>query len=279
MTNSISENYVYESINLMVESITTTTNQCTTQVNSGQFFFINGGSSDGCKVTASGKNVVTTNLSCYATTAVMNQVSNNISQAAQQAATSIQQQFGLASFSEAINVDHSYINLSNIIQTTFYNSCITNISNAQVAVINCGNSTNFTADVDFSNTTNVTQDCVFKNASVTTVQNDLTQYVDQTAYSEIQNYIAGIMMAFAMVLFAFAAIIFLVLMVISPKKKQDAPEELTQIEAEIAALEGTTGTSTKKQPGSKTVITLDKDSITKNINAAADSMNKKLATL
>lgn len=221
MTNSIASNYVTESMNVMVQSITTATTDCVTQVNSGQFFFINGGDSNGCDITATGSSSVTTNLNCYASTVVVNDVSNSLAQSAQQAATSIQQQFGLLSFSESINVFQSYMNLSNIIQTAFYNSCITSITNAQVAVINCGNSTDLTAVVNFDQTTQVMQDCIFENKSVAQVQNDLTQYVDQMAYSEIENYIAGILMAFAMVLFAFAAIIFFVIVLISPKRKSD----------------------------------------------------------
>lgn len=225
MTNSIAENYVGESINLMVQSITTSTNTCNVQVNTGQFYYINGGSSTDCTVNATGTSTVTTDMTCYASTVVVNSVADNLAQSAQQAATSIQQQFGLAAFSESINIFQSYMNLSNVIQTAFYNSCITNISNAQVAIINCGNSTNFTADVDFTQTTNVMQDCVFKNASVSKIQNDLTQYVQQMSKSEIQNYVAGILMAFGLVLIAFAAILFLAIVLISPKRKNQPPIE------------------------------------------------------
>lgn len=225
MTNSIASNYVTQSMNLMVQSITTSTNTCNVQVNSGQYFFISGGNSVNCTVTATGSSKVISDMSCYASTVVINDVSNSLAQAAQQAATSVQQQFGLLAFSESINIAQSYMNLSNVIQTAFYNSCITKITTAQVAVIDCENSTNFTADVNFDNTIEVTQDCVFKNGSVSKIQNDLTQYIDQVAYSEIKNYVAAVLMAFSLVLFAFAAIIFLVLILLSPKKKAEPPPE------------------------------------------------------
>jgi len=203
----------------MVESITNTTNVCNTTVNANQVFFINGGSSNRCTVTASGSSTVSTNMSCFAENSTMNNVTNNLAQTAQQSAKSIQQQFGFLTFSEAINISQSYINLSNVIQTTFYNSCITSISNNQLAVIDCENSNDFTVDVDFNQTNIVTQDCIFNNAAVTQIKNDITQFVEQKAYSEIENYVAGVLMAFTLVLFAFAAVIFLVLILISPKKK------------------------------------------------------------
>lgn len=225
MTNSIASNYVTQSMNVMVQSITTSTNKCNVKVNTGQYFFISGGNSFDCTVTATGNSNTITDMTCYASSDIVNDMTNNLSQTAQQAATSIQQQFGMLAFSEAINVSRSYMNLSNVVQTAFYNSCITDITNSQVAIIDCQNSSNFTADVSFNQTTIVTQDCVFNNKSVTKIRNDLIQYVKQSARSEIQNYIAGIMMAFAMVLFAFAAIIFLVLILISPKRKTDPPPE------------------------------------------------------
>jgi len=93
MTNTVTNNYVSETVKVMTESITTSTNECSTNVTTGQFNIINGGNSDNCKVTINADVSTTVDMSCCASTNVQNNVNNNFEQFGDQMAESVNQQF------------------------------------------------------------------------------------------------------------------------------------------------------------------------------------------
>lgn len=131
--------------------------------------------------------------------------------------------------------------------TAFYNSCISNITNNQVASITCGDSIGMNADLDFAQTTVQTQDCVFENTAVNDSKNDITQSVAQKAKAEIQNFIAGIIMAIAIVIVAAGLLIFLLIILFKStsavggkRSTAEAPKQDSDLLA-LAALAGTGG--------------------------------------
>ena len=227
MSNTIASNYVDQTLNVMTNSITTSTNQCSTNVTTGQYNIIKGGNSINCNVSVSADIETQVDMSCYASTDVQNNVSNTLAQAAKLQAEAVNQQFGLLTFSEAINVSNSYINLSNNMTTAFYNSCITDITTNQTNVIDCGGSSNMTVDVNFNDTTQLSQDCVFNNSNVVRVSNNIKQSVAAAAKAEIQNYIAGIITAMLGVLVVIGLILFLLLLIF---KSSGGKKETTRVE-------------------------------------------------
>lgn len=227
MGNSIAENYVNQTLNVMTNSITTSTNQCSTNVTTGQYNIIRGGNSVNCNVTVSANIETQVDMSCYASTDVQNNVSNDLSQAAKLQAEAVNQQFALLTFSEAINMSNSYINLSNTMSTAFYNSCITDITTNQTNVIDCQGSTDMTVDVSFDDTTRLSQDCVFNNSNVVNISNKIKQSVKAAATAEIQNYIAGVITAIIGLLLIVGLVLFLLLLVFKSTggKKEPPPVE------------------------------------------------------
>lgn len=230
MSNTVASNYVNQTLKVMTDSITTSTNQCSTNVTTGQYNIIKGGNSVGCTVNVSANIETQVDMSCYASTDVQNNVSNNLSQAAKLQSEAVNQQFALLSFSEAINVSNSYINLSNTMSTAFYNSCITDITTNQTNVIDCQGSTNMTVDVSFNDTTQLSQNCVFNNTNVVNVSNQIKQSISAAAKAEIQNFIAGIITAIIGLLLVVGLVLFLLLLVFKSTggKKGTPPVEQGQ---------------------------------------------------
>lgn len=223
MTNAIAHNSVTQSMNVMNEVITSSTNQCSTTVNTGVYNIVNGGNSISCDVSSNSTVTVTTDISCLASTSVENQIINNLTQSAKQQAEAINQQFALLSFSEAINVSNSYLTLANQMNTAFYNSCVTEITSNEVNVINCGSSTGLTVDLDYNNTIKDTQNCIFNNSSVTNTANNISQSIAQAARAKITNYISQIIFAIALVVVFAGIALFLILLIMKAGKKSEAP--------------------------------------------------------
>jgi len=228
MGSSIAENYVNQTINVMTNSITTSTNQCSTNVTTGQYNIIRGGTSIGCNVTVSANIETQVDMSCYASTDVQNNVSNDLSQAAKLQASAINQQFELLTYSDAINISNSYINLSNTMSTAFYNSCITDITTNQTNVIDCQGSTDMTVDVSFDDTTQLSQNCVFNNSNVVNISNKIKQSVKASATAEIKNYIAGVITAIIGLLLIVGLVLFLLLLVFKSTGGKKEPPPVQQ---------------------------------------------------
>lgn len=223
MTNTIASNTVNQSMNVMNNVITSTSNQCSTTINTGVYNIVLGGNSVNCNVDQDSNVTVSTDMSCVASTTVQNDILNNLTQSAMQQAEAINQQFGLLSFSEAINVTNGYLSLANNMNTAFYNSCVTEITSNEVNVVSCGGSTNFNVDLDYDNTIKNTQNCIFNNSSVTTTSNNITQSVAQSAKAVIQNYLAGIIFAIALVIVGAGIVLFLILIIMKAGGKKNEP--------------------------------------------------------
>src|SRR5690606_38147823 len=99
MTNTIAHNTVNQSMNVMNNVITSTSNQCSTTINTGVYNIVLGGNSVNCNVDQDSNVTVSTDMSCVASTTVQNDILNNLTQSAMQQAEAINQQFGLLSFS------------------------------------------------------------------------------------------------------------------------------------------------------------------------------------
>jgi hypothetical protein len=160
-------------------------------------------------------------MSCISSTSIQNQVINDLTQSAKQQAEAINQQFGLLTFAEAISISSSYLTLANQMNTAFYNSCVTEISNNNVSVISCGGSTNMSVDINYDSTIQNTQNCVFNNSSVTNTANDIAQSISQVSRAKISNFLATIFFAIALVIIASAIFLFLILLIMKAGKKQD----------------------------------------------------------
>ncbi len=195
MGNSYASNTAKESIVVLNEVVNKAVNDCKLVVTQSQIASFSGITGGTLNVNSNWTQQAALDLGCVADNKFQTAMNNSLAQSAKQTAEAVVQQFSLATFSEATNYVELSMKASNIVQNTFYNSCLGSITQNQTIVFSDISNTNIAVGLNWSQTTDAVTNCIFNNSTVNGIQNDMSQAISQAATAKQENFLTGILVA------------------------------------------------------------------------------------
>lgn len=212
MSNNVSENTATQVVESVTSVINSATQTCQNVIDQNQIVTITAGSGSNVDVNLTGKQVVSFNAECSQTAVVQSNITNSISQEAQQQAAVIEQQFDLSIGNrESKNVYNSLVSLSSKVVNAFNQECLNIISQNQNFTIDVGADSNVQADINWDQTLKTTVDCIMNTKAVNGVVNDVKQSIDQSAKVSVENFFAFLIYIAIAIVAVVALIIFALL--------------------------------------------------------------------
>lgn len=191
MGHSSSKNSASSITNSLLSVVNQTTQSCVTPVSQNQVASFNatGPGSVNNVGDIDWSQFVTIQSGCTLSTSTINNLNNDIQQAAQQAATTTNGALGLDVGSQsAANITNLTANLATAISNAYQSSCANIITQSQNVSFNATDGgVNNAGDLNWSQTQNDVINCIENNSQVTTASNNLQQAIDQTAKSSVSD--------------------------------------------------------------------------------------------
>lgn len=186
---SKTKNEIVSSINLSMDILTKTIQNCGTFMTSNQVLRVSG---DYNRIYhTSFKDVMSLNVSCLQTAKVTNEVASQISNEMSQSAKSIIGSLNVGGgTAEADNITKNFIKLGTAIQNTFNQDCIQNIQHLQELDVS-GNHNNLKYQ-SFSAMAEVVKNCVQNSDAVNKATAAIENSVDQKAHAEKKGLLDGL---------------------------------------------------------------------------------------
>ena len=250
---AVAENVANVSASSFISVINSASQSCVVSANNIQNATISGNSGTTINVTLDWKQSLHVDATCYQAVVFNTDVQQTLSQQATQLAKAIAQQFQIGD-ADSRNVMNATAALGDAIGNSFSQKCATYGSQIQSVSINGNTNSNIILAANWDQQSNIVQNCVQNDSAVTAAKNQLTQAISQSASSTVENWLAGIFGAIAMVIMGGGLVIFMIFIIMSMGKKKEEGKETpgktnAKTEAALAALGsgkgpsvGTTGT-------------------------------------
>jgi predicted 3-demethylubiquinone-9 3-methyltransferase (glyoxalase superfamily) len=188
MGNTLSENVINSHINSVFDVLNSSTNNCITNVyQTNEITF----SCSDCDVVIEGEfnQYVDASVECYSEAEINTCVSNAVTQTASQNAEAISKRFGLSEASTS-NLTNMLVNFSTEATTVILQNCIINSyqTNRIVGEVESGT---ITVVADFNQEFWATTECSQTIESQTKSFNQVQQYIDQVATSQVNGILGS----------------------------------------------------------------------------------------
>ena len=190
MGTSVAENKIDESINIMINVLNSSENNCISQTQQSAriISYAGGGATVNVNCTISQSSTIDTN--CAQNTQTQTKLNTELFQSGQQQAEAISQFFSLSS-AKSSNVYESYAELSQTISNVYTQTCIADSAQyAEVINIAEDEGTVINTTCDIYQVAKTTTSCIQNNSSVNDIRNKIVQQVEQEAKAKQQSFFA-----------------------------------------------------------------------------------------
>lgn len=198
---ALSENVALTSTQLLLNIVNSSVESCTSTTSGTQVTaIIAAGNSTITIDSLRSEQIVTINTDCLLSNSSTTCLSTQLNQQANQVAEAISAEFGLDT-SQSDNISTLLDNLSETVFNTYTAQCVnTIIANQYNIVVAVGGGTVVAGTLDFDQVLQSSNDCIMSNENVVSIQNQISQAIQQQADSKTQSLLTTLLITIVVIM-------------------------------------------------------------------------------